>query len=53
MAFLELLREQGDLPLDQAVVWVRPSKGLKLANPHSYDELKGQLKLALSRWIRR
>lgn len=53
MALLELLREAEGIAFGTAVIWVRPAKGLKLANPHSYDELKGQLKLALSRWTRR
>lgn len=49
MAFLQVLREEPLLG-SLGVVWVRPSRQAQRGCPFSYQEILGQLRLALSRW---
>jgi ribonuclease P protein component len=53
MAFLDILRETGGEPLDEAIVWIRPSRGLKLDKETPFTDLKGQLRLAFRHWTSR
>lgn len=50
MAFLELIRDMSPEAMTRTIVWVRPAKGSKLTSQQSFEDLKGQLKLALRRW---
>lgn len=52
MAFLEILRSAPELTPLSGIVWVRPSKGLKLGEAFSYGEIMKQITLALRRWIK-
>lgn len=53
MAFLEVLRPLSPESFQSAVVWVRPARGFRLETDIPYEELKGQLRLALTHWSRR
>ena len=50
MAFLKILREQPSFEGFQCVVWVRPARSAPRGCPFSFQEIEGQLRLALSRW---
>ena len=50
MAFLQVLRENPSLGGSLGVVWVRPARTAPRGCPFTYQEIIGQLKLALSRW---
>lgn len=50
MAFLEVLRQESFFQGSSGVVWVRPARGSARGCPFTYQEIVGQLKLALSRW---
>ena len=53
MAFLDVLRETKEESMGRAIVWVRLSRGLKLDREIPFNDLKGQLKLALCHWTSR
>ena len=50
MAFLELLRENPSLGGSLGVVWVRPARSAAKGCPFSFQDIRGQLRLALTRW---
>ena len=49
MAFLKVLREGPSIG-GPCVVWVRPSRSAPKGCAFSFQEIEGQLRLALSRW---
>lgn len=51
MALLDILREQPVLGEDPWVLWVRPSKSGQTGCRIAYEELVGQLRLALLRLV--
>lgn len=53
MAFLQVLREQPSLGGSLGVVWVRPARSALRGCPFSFQDILGQLRLALSRWVSR
>lgn len=50
MAFLQVLREQPSLGGGLGVVWVRPARSAAKGCPFTFQEIVGQLRLALTRW---
>jgi ribonuclease P protein component len=50
MAFLHILRETPSLGGSLGVVWVRPARYASKGCPFSFQEIVGQLRLALTRW---
>ena len=50
MAFLQVLRDTPSLGGSLGVVWVRPSRKAPKGCPISFQEILGQLRLALTRW---
>ena len=50
MAFLQVLRETPSLEGSLGVVWVRPARTATKGCPFSFQEIVGQLRLALTRW---
>ena len=50
MAFLHILRDTPSLGGNLGVVWVRPARNSAKGCPFSFQEIVGQLRLALTRW---
>ena len=50
MAFLKVLRDTPALEGSLGVVWVRPARSAPRGCPFSFQEIEGQLRLALNRW---
>lgn len=51
MALLGLLQVSKGFSKEPFVIWVRPRKGSRLDTQLSFEEIRGQLELALSRWM--
>jgi hypothetical protein len=50
MAFLKLLRELGEQAPGSCVVWVRPSRRAPAGCRIDFQDIEGQLRLALRRF---